>query len=277
MKILVSNAGSTSLKFKLFDMEGGRALCEARVERVGSREGAMFQYKNLETGAHVEREGLSVPAYTDGINLFLKAATGGDMGVVGDIAEVEAVGFKTVIAPGFYGVHELDGAVMDALEDGARIAPAHNLPYIEAINVFRKLLPKAKMVGAFETEFHQTIPEERRIYSLPYEWNERYGIRRYGYHGASHGYIAEKIAELTDGAAKKVISCHLGGSGSICAIDGGKSVDSTCGFSLQSGIPHASRATSTPIPSPTCFPRDSRRRRSPPASQSAAGCWAYPA
>jgi len=242
MKILVSNAGSTSLKFKLFDMENERALCDSRVERVGSAGAAAFQYENLVTGKKIAREGLCVREYTDGINLFLSAVAGEELGAVGDIREVEAVGFKTVIARGFYGTHELTDEVMAALHDGARIAPAHNIPYIEAINVFKKLLPGAKMVGAFETEFHQTVPVGRQIYPVPYEWYEKYGIRRYGYHGASHGWIAEAIAKLTGGRARKVISCHLGGSGSLCAIEDGKSVDSTCGFSLQSGIPHASRA-----------------------------------
>ena len=242
MKILVSNAGSTSLKFKLFDMEGEKALCDARVERVGSRDSAIFTYKNLLTGAKKHQEGLCVPEYTDGVRLFLSTVTENGMGVLQDIREVDAVGFKTVIAQKYLGDHELTGDVMAALEHGARIAPAHNLPYIETINVFKRLLPSARMVGAFETDFHKTVPFERQVYSVPYEWYEKYGIRRYGYHGASHGYVAERVAALTGGHARRVISCHLGGSGSLCAILDGKSVDSTCGFSLQSGLPHASRA-----------------------------------
>lgn len=242
MKILVSNAGSTSLKFKLFEMDGERALCDARVERVGSRDSAIFTYKNLETGAQWRREGLSIPEYTDGVRLFLEAVTNAASGVISDIREVDAVGFKTVIAQKFLGDHELTDEVMAALEHGARIAPAHNIPYIETINVFKRLLPSARMVGAFETDFHRTVPFERQIYSVPYEWYERYGIRRYGYHGASHGYVAERLAALSGGRARRAISCHLGGSGSLCALLNGRSVDSTCGFSLQSGLPHSSRA-----------------------------------
>ncbi len=241
MKVLISNAGSTSLKFKLFDMANETALCDARVERVGSPDSAIFTYINLQTGAKKRLEGLAVPGYTDGIDLFLRELTG-ENGVVGDIGEVEAVGFKTVIAQKFLGDHELTEEVMDDLARGARIAPAHNLPYIEAIRVFQRLLPSARMVGAFETDFHKTVPLERQIYSVPYEWYEKYGVRRYGYHGASHGYVAERVAALTEGRARRVISCHLGGSGSLCAIFDGKSVDSTCGFSLQSGLPHSSRA-----------------------------------
>ena len=138
-------------------------------------------------------------------------------GVISDIREVDAVGFKTVIAQKFLGDHELTDEVMAALEHGARIAPAHNIPYIETINVFKRLLPSARMVGAFETDFHRTVPFERQIYSVPYEWYERYGIRRYGYHGASHGYVAERLAALSGGRARRAISCHLGGSGSLCA------------------------------------------------------------
>ena len=242
MKILVSNAGSTSLKFKLFEMDGERALCDARVERVGSRDSAIFTYKNLETGAQWRREGLSIPEYTDGVRLFLEAVTNAASGVISDIREVDAVGFKTVIAQKFLGDHELTDEVMAALEHGVRIAPAHNIPYIETINVFKRLLPSARMVGAFETDFHRTVPFERQIYSVPYEWYERYGIRRYGYHGASHGYVAERLAALSGGRARRAISCHLGGSGSLCALLNGRSVDSTCGFSLQSGLPHSSRA-----------------------------------
>lgn len=242
MKILVSNVGSTSLKFKLFDMDASQALCDARVERVGSPDSAIFTYVNLRTGLSVHRDGLCVREYTDGINLFLREVTDPERGVIADIAQVDAVGFKTVIAQKFLGDHELTDEVMAALEHGARIAPKHNYPYIEAINVFRRLLPNARMVGAFETDFHKTVPLERQIYSVPYAWYKDYGIRRYGYHGASHGYVAERIAPLAHGCARRVISCHLGGSGSLCAILDGKSVDSTCGFSLQSGLPHASRA-----------------------------------
>ncbi len=242
MKILVANAGSTSLKFKLFDMPEETALCDARVERVGSRDAAIFTYVNLITGEKKRMDGLCVAEYTDGIDLFLQELTREGTGVLGDIGEVEAVGFKTVIAHEHLGDHELTDEVMDDLRHGARIAPAHNLPYIETINVFKKLLPSARMIGAFETDFHRTVPLERQIYSVPYAWYEQHGIRRYGYHGASHGYIAESVARLTGGRARRVISCHLGGSGSLCAILDGKSVDSTCGFSLQSGLPHASRA-----------------------------------
>lgn len=236
VKILVSNVGSTSLKFKLFDMtEPERVLCEAKVERVGSADAAIYTYKNLLNGFSQRREGCSVPDYSTGIKLFLESMTGPDSGVVADVAEVDAVGFKTVLAKGYYGVHELTDQVLDAMRAFLFVAPAHNGPYLEAIEQFRRVMPRAVPVGVFETAFHTTIPLSRRMYSIPYEWYEKYGIMRMGYHGASHSYIAEQAA------ADRLISCHLGGSCSVCAIEKGRSVDSSFGFSLQTGIPHANR------------------------------------
>jgi acetate kinase len=124
------------------------------------------------------------------------------------------------------------------------IAGSHNGPYISAIEQFEDLLPWAKMVGVFETAFHQTIPIERLLYGIPYSWYETYGIRKMGYHGASHGYIAGSIGELY-GEKFRLISCHLGGSNSICAVLNGKSVDTSFGFSLQTGVMHGSRAGDT--------------------------------
>lgn len=235
MKVLVSNVGSTSLKFKLFEMPEERVLCEAKVERVGDLSDAIFSYKNLVNGYQTKREGCCVPDYSEGIRMFLCSMTESENGVLESTGEVEAVGFKTVLARGYYGVHELNDDVIAAMRDALFVAPAHNAPYLEAIGRFRSSMPGARLVGVFETAFHTTIPLERRLYSTPYEWYEKYGVMRMGYHGASHSYIAEQAA------APRVISCHLGGSCSVCAIQDGRSVDSSFGFSLQTGIPHAVR------------------------------------
>ena len=235
MKVLVSNVGSTSLKFKLFDLPEERVLCEAKVERVGNVEDAIYSYKNILTGYAEKNSKCPVPDYSAGIKMFLDSMTDAEHGVVDSTDVVEAVGFKTVLAKGFYGIHELTEEVLGAMKEFLFVAPAHNAPYLEAIAQFRKVMPKAVPVGVFETAFHTTIPLERRMYSIPYEWYEKYGIMRMGYHGASHSYIAEQAN------APKVISCHLGGSCSVCAIENGKSVDSSFGFSLQTGIPHANR------------------------------------
>ena len=233
MKILICNAGSTSLKFKLWDMPALHVLAEGKVERVGSTD-AIFHYLNA--GFAIRQSNLAIPDYTAGIKRFLDALSAAQGGAVASLAEIDAVGFKTVLAKGFYGVHELTEEVKNGMKAYFTVAPAHNGPYLEAIAVFEKLLPDVPRVGVFETAFHRTIPMPRRIFPVPYEWYEKYGVMRMGYHGASHGYIAQKLSDK-----RRVISCHLGGSASICAILDGKSMDNSFGFSLQMGIPHASR------------------------------------
>ena len=233
MKILICNAGSTSLKFKLWEMPALEVLSEGKVERVGS-DNAIFHYSCGDFS--IFKDGLNIPGYTEGIQRYLDALSASEGGAIDDLNEIQAVGFKTVLAKGFYGVHYLTEEVLDGMRAYLSVAPAHNGPYLEAIGVFKKLLPDIPEVGVFETAFHRTIPMERRIFSVPYEWYEKYGVMRMGYHGASHGYIAQKLNDK-----RRVISCHLGGSGSICAILDGKSMDNSFGFSLQMGIPHASR------------------------------------
>lgn len=234
MKILVSNVGSTSLKFKLYDMPSEAVLCEAKVERVGSDHDAIYSYKDANRDE--KREGCSVPGYTEGIRLFLT-----DMSGVCGEGEIAAVGFKTVLAKGYYGIHELTDKVIAAMREYLFVAPAHNGPYLEAIGCFREIMPGARLVGVFETAFHTTIPPERTLYSLPYEWYERYGIKRMGYHGASHSYVADTLKSRY-GSTGRSVSCHLGGSCSLCAIEDGRSVDTSFGFSLQTGVMHANRA-----------------------------------
>ena len=233
MKILVSNVGSTSLKFKLYDMPSERVLCEAKVERVGSDHDAIYTYKD--DARSEKREGCSVPGYTEGIRLFLA-----DMAGVAEAGNISAVGFKTVLAKGYYGVHELTDEVLAAMREWLFVAPAHNGPYLEAIGCFREVMPWAKLVGVFETAFHTTIPPERTLFAVPYEWYEKYGVKRMGYHGASHSYVADTLTARFDGKGRTV-SCHLGGSCSLCAIEDGRSVDTSFGFSLQTGVMHANR------------------------------------
>ena len=239
MKVLAANVGSTSLKFKLFEMPEETALCEAKIERVWSRDKAIFAYGSLVTGKHYRLEGQCIPDYTTGIRMFLEALVSGEYGVIKSVGEIDRIGFKTVLSKGFYGVHELTDAVMDGMRDYLFIAPVHNAAYLEAIGQFNNLLPDVPKIGVFETAFHTTIPIERRIYGVPYEWYEKYGLMRMGYHGASHGYIAQESCAY--GKAGRVISCHLGGSCSVCAIQDGRSVDTSFGFSLQSGLIHANR------------------------------------
>lgn len=240
MKILVCNVGSTSLKFKLYKMPESDVLAQCRVERVGSTDDAAFQYKNYISGFEVDREKLNIPDYKTGVNAFLESLVSTDTGVISSIDEIDRVGYKATLSKNHYGVHELTDDVMDGMKEWLVLARLHNTAYIETINTMRDVLPNALFIGAFESGFHLTVPLERRLYGVPYEWYEKYGLQRLGYHGASHGYIADQLNEESkDGY--RAISCHLGGSSSVCAIRNGKSVDTSFGMSLQSGLIHANR------------------------------------
>ena len=239
MKILVCNVGSTSLKFKLYDMPDARVLAQCGVERVGSDYDAIFRYENCLTGQKNAFDKADIPNYESGIRLFLDYLTGADMGVISAVTEIERVGYKATLSKGHFGIHELDEEVLQGMEDWLSLAPLHNRAYLDAIAVMRGFLPEARFIGCFETAFHRDIPLERKIYGVPYEWYERYGVQRLGYHGASHGYIADVLNE--QGRDYKAISCHLGGSCSVCAIENGRSVDTSFGMSLESGLIHANR------------------------------------
>ncbi len=241
MIVLVCNAGSTSLKFKLFDMPEEKILAEGKVERVGSVKDAIFHYSNVNKNYEIQLEDQNVPDYETGIQMFLQKLLDSECGAIRQLDAIERVGFKSVLSKGHYGIHELDEEAIRGMEDYFVVAPAHNAAYLAVVRLFQKILPEALRVGVFETAFHTTIPEERRIYSIPYEWTEKYDIHKMGYHGASHSYVAECVAGL-EGPGKKVISCHLGGSCSLCAIDDGKSIDNSFGFSLQCGVMHSNRA-----------------------------------
>lgn len=239
MKVLVCNAGSTSLKFKLYEMPACTVLATGKVERVGSCDDAIFGYCNTVTGYRVDAGKMNIPDYAVGINKFLFELTQGEGAVLTDIREIERVGYKSVLSKDHYGIHEIDEAVLQGMRDFLPLAPVHNSAYLKAIETVQAVLPGAKHVGVFETAFHREIPLERKLYGVPYEWYETYGIQRLGYHGASHGYIADCLnAEKKE---YKAISCHLGGSASICGILNGKSVDTSFGMSLETGLIHANR------------------------------------
>lgn len=235
MKVLVCNVGSTSFKAKLYEMPTSEVIAECKIERVGSDGDAIFLFKNFVSNKELLLEQQNIGDSRKAIERFfaqLKATMSFD--------EIERVGFKTVLAKGYYGVHELTEEVLQGMRAWISIAQSHNEPYLKAINVLREMLPNAKFIGCFETAFHQTIPIERKMYAIPYEWYEKYEIHRMGYHGASHSYIADVLNEEL-GKEYKAISCHLGGSCSICAIEDGKSVNTSFGMSLQTGIPHSTR------------------------------------
>jgi acetate kinase len=231
MKILIANPGSTSYKCKLYDGESMTVLFEATVERIGELDG-IYRHRHG-TGGELQKT-LPVPDYPAAVGLTLAS-----LAEKHPFAEVAAVGFKTVHAKGVTGCVELTDSVLDAMEEYRFLAPVHTDVYVTAIGIFRKLLPATPLVGLFETHFHKNIPPEAATYGIPYEYTVTHGIRKYGFHGASHRFIAMRAEELF--GAKKVISCHLGGSSSVCAIKEGWSVDTSMGMSPQSGLLNAKR------------------------------------
>lgn len=241
MKILICNVGSTSLKFKLYDMPACTVLSQGKVERVGSDGDAIFQYENLLTGKIITEDKASIPSYRFGIEKYLAWLMDARHGVIGSISDIARVGYKTTLSKGYFGTHELTGEVIAGMHEWLPLAMLHNTGYIQAIEVMREALPNAIFLGCFETGFHRDIPLARRLYGVPYEWYQKYGVQRLGYHSASHGYIAGVLNEKADGKPYKAISCHLGGSSSVCAIESGKSIDTSFGMSLQSGLIHATR------------------------------------
>ncbi len=240
MYILVCNVGSTSLKFKLYDMPACQVLAQGKAERVGSLDDAIFQYENRCSGSQIEEKNVSIPDYQAAVSRCLSCLTDTQIGVISEVGQIERVGFKTTISKNHFGNHELTEEVLEGMRAWMPLAPLHNAGHLQAINVIRKALPDAIFLGCFETSFHREIPLERKLYGVPYEWYERYGVQRLGYHSASHGYIADVLGEIA-GSKYRAISCHLGGSSSVCAIQDGKSIDTSFGMSLQSGLIHAAR------------------------------------
>jgi acetate kinase len=239
MKILVANLGSTSFKYRLFDLGDGseELLARGSIERIGS---ANAKVKFVSPRGEVE---LVEPIgdHGDAVQICLDQLTDRQFGVLKDASDVSAIGFKAVHAQNLTGVQRVSEAVLDAMDAFADVAPAHNPPYIHAMRTLGARFPKLPLVAAFETGFHRTIPERNQRYAIPESWSTDLGIRRWGFHGASHRYITGRMAELLQRDDLKVISCHLGGSSSLCAVRSGKSVACSLGMSPQSGLPHNNR------------------------------------
>lgn len=216
-----------------------KILARAKIERISEKNKGIYSFHSDGTGADFKKSDLDIPDYRTGIELFL-ADVIGEGKVIPSLENISAVGFKTVLAMGFTGVHELTDEVMAELKARLDVAPLHNRAYYDVITTFQGLCPNARLIGAFETAFHRDRPLYAKVYGIPYSWYEKEGIYRYGMHGASHGYISDRVRELT-GENQRIINCHLGGSSSICAIRDGKSIDISSGFSPQTGLPHANR------------------------------------
>jgi len=239
MKVLVANVGSTSFKYRLFNMNNESVLAEGRLERIGEPQSPVAH----QIGPHKHESNQALPDYPSAIRDVITRLTDPQTGVLSDLSELSAVGFKTVHMRGQSGTYRLTEDILQRMADYNDLAPAHNPPYIQAIRIFAKLYPNLPLIGLFEPAFHTTMPDYAYIYGVPYEWYEKYGIRKYGFHGASHRYVAQRVPQLIHHNAKdlRIISCHLGGSASMCAIKNGQSIDTTMGFSPQEGLLNSTR------------------------------------
>lgn len=238
MYILVANLGSTSFKYRLFDMSNERQLGRGGIDRIG---------EDAESNCFVEIDGQRsdrkqrIADHAAAVQMCLDQLTDPQSGCLQSVDEVKAIGFKAVFAGKLSGIRLVDDTLLDAMEALADVAPAHNPPYARAMRQLRKAFPEIPLVAALETAFHETIPVEYRTYSVPFEWAEKYEIRRWGFHGASHRFIGTRMATLLGREDAKVISCHLGGSSSLCGMLGGKSQSTSMGMTPQTGLPQNNR------------------------------------
>ena len=237
MKILVLNCGSSSLKYQLIDMSNEEVLCVGLVERIGIEGSVLKQEKDGVEGKLIVEQPMK--NHQDAIKLVLDAVVDPQYGGVKDIKEVEAVGHRVVHGgEKFAGSVLITDEVKAALEECIELAPLHNPANIMGIEACEAILPGVPMVGVFDTAFHQTMPKSSYLYGLPHELYTKYGVRRYGFHGTSHRYVSQRAAAMLGKNIEdcKIITCHSGNGASVAAIDGGKSVDTSMGFTPLEGL-----------------------------------------
>ncbi|MHC1733810.1 MAG: acetate/propionate family kinase [Bacteroidales bacterium] len=237
MNILVLNCGSSSIKYQLFDMEdSARVLAKGLLERIGITDGILT---HKPTGKDNYKVVLDIPDHTVGINMVMEALVHPVHGVIQSISEIKAVGHR--VAHGGENFKEsvlIDNDVKRDIEKCAELAPLHNPAHLKGILSCEKLLPGIPQVAVFDTSFHQTMPDYAFMYAIPYEYYEKYRIRKYGFHGTSHRFVAEKACKMLnmDIFNSKIITCHLGNGASITAIENGKSIDTSMGFTPVDGL-----------------------------------------
>lgn len=236
MNILVINCGSSSLKFQLIDSETEKCIAKGICERIGI-EGSQITY--TPAGGEKEQTVTPMPDHTEAIRLVLEALTNPKTGVVKSLDEIGAVGHRIVHGGEKFAASTIiTDEVMKAIEECNDLAPLHNPANLIGINACKKLMPTTPMVAVFDTAFHQTMPEEAYMYGLPYEYYEKYKIRRYGFHGTSHSYVSRKAAEVLGKKYEdlKIIVCHLGNGASVSAVKNGKCVDTSMGLTPLEGL-----------------------------------------
>jgi acetate kinase len=244
MNVLVINAGSSSLKYQLLDMQDEKVLAKGIVERIGA-DGTVL--KHTKAGSDKVEILKSLDDHTAAVKLVVETLLSDDLGVIKSMDEINAVGHRVVHGAEEYASSVIiDDSVVKAIEDCSEFAPLHNPANLMGIAAVKKIMPNVPMVAVFDTAFHQTIPKKAYIYGLPYETYEEMRIRRYGFHGTSHSFIANRVAHLMgkDIEDLKIVTCHLGNGASVCAVDGGKSVDTSMGFTPLEGLMMGTRCGS---------------------------------
>ena len=236
MKVLVVNSGSSSIKYQLFDMTDESVLAKGLVERIGISDSIINHYPSGREPVITYQD---IPNHRVGIKLLMDTLLHSNYGVIKDISEIVAVGHRVVHAgEKFSGSVLLTDEVMDALKECIELAPLHNPPNILGIEVCKELMSGVPQVGVFDTAFHQTIPECAYLYGIPYKFYKKYKMRRYGFHGTSHKFVAQRAANILEKPLEelKIITCHLGKGSSITAVKNGVSVDTSLGFGTVAGI-----------------------------------------
>lgn len=237
-KIMAVNAGSSSIKFQLLEMPAETVIASGVMERIGLAEGIFtLKYDGKKEETHPV-----LPTHAEGVELLLETLV--EKGIVKSLDEISGVGHRVVQGGEYFKDSSLvDETVIEKIAELADLAPLHNPAHIIGIKAFQKALPKVPEVVVFDTVFHQTMPEEAYMYAVPYEWYEKYGIRKYGAHGTSHKYVSERCAEIMGKPLKdtKIIVCHLGNGASISAVEGGLCKDTSMGLTPLEGIPMGTR------------------------------------
>lgn len=245
MKILVINAGSSSLKYQLIDMDSMKVMAKGLCERIGI-DGSNLQHKNLikDTEEKIEKP---MKDHADAIQMVIDALTDPAYGVIASMDEIGAVGHRVVHGGEYFSDSVIiDDKVKKALDLCTPLAPLHNPPNIIGIEACEKIMPNVKQVGVFDTAFHQSMPEKAYMYAIPYEYYEKYKIRKYGFHGTSHKFVAQEAAKMAGKPIEKIriITCHLGNGSSVTAVNCGKSVDTSMGFTPLDGVVMGTRSGS---------------------------------
>ena len=242
MKVLVINCGSSSLKYQVLDMTNEALLCKGLVERIGM-EGSVITHEKI--GMDKVKNVVPMNDHKDAIEQVLAAVQNAEHGVVKSMDEIGAVGHRVVHAGEKFACSvKITEEVIKALEECVELAPLHNPPNLLGIEACKQLMPETPMVGVFDTAFHQTMPPESYIYAIPYEYYQKHGIRRYGFHGTSHKYVAERAAHMLNVSLDdlKLITCHLGNGASVSAIKRGKCIDTSMGFTPLEGLVMGTRS-----------------------------------